>query len=100
MDLRVKKFNVWSLSRMLGVLQGGVGFITGVFFTISYMIDPEFLRATVGSIGTFFGFWSFIVLPVLNAALGFLTGVLIASVYNFYVNCGGPGILFTVQTEG
>lgn len=99
MDIRIKRVDVWSLSRILGIVQAGVGLVTGIFFTLSYIIDPEFLRASFGGIGMFFGVWSFIVLPVLNAALGFLSGALVAWGYNFYVRTFGSGISLEIETD-
>ncbi|MBF0330355.1 MAG: hypothetical protein HQL17_00320 [Candidatus Omnitrophica bacterium] len=97
--VQVKRIDVWSLSRLLGVVQGAFGFVTGVFFTLTYLIDPEFLQSSVGGIGSFFGVWSFIVLPVINAALGLLTGAMLAWVYNAYVRFLGAGIQVDVDVE-
>ena len=97
MEVRIKKLDVWSVSRILGLVQMGVGFVTGLFFTLAYLIDPDFLRESVGGVGTFFGLWSVIVLPVLNAAIGFGSGALIAWGYNYYVGWFGPGIALELE---
>jgi len=97
MNIRIQKVNVWSVSRIFGIIQAGIGLITGIFFSLAFLIDPEFLHESVGGAGTFFGVWSFLALPVLNAALGFGSGALIAWGYNFYVRSCGQGIALEME---
>ena len=99
MHIRIKKMNMWSMSRIFGILQAGVGLITGVFFTLTYFVDPEFLKYSIGGAAAIFGVWSFIVLPILNGALGFLSGALVAWLYNAYVRFFGSGVAFEVETQ-
>ena len=83
MQVKINKIDLWSTSKVFACLQACVGLVTGIFFTISYAIDPESVATSAGGIASAFGIWSFIVLPVLNGLLGLLSGVLVAGIYNF-----------------
>lgn len=98
MQMTIKKLDVFSVCRVFGVIQAGVGLITGLFFSLAFLMDPEFLKASVGGVGSLFGVWSFAVLPFLNAILGVLSGALIAWIYNTAVRLCGIGILLEVET--
>ncbi len=73
----VKKIEMLSLAKTLGVLHAVVGFIIGLLMSLASLTglaDPDRLL---------FGSASVVVLPIVNFILGFVGGVLIALIYNF-----------------
>ena len=97
MLVQVSQIKINSAARTLGVLQAVVGAFTGVVFTIIAIFDPQFVQTDVGgSIGVF-GIWSFIILPVLNGFLGFTTGLVIGTVYNFCVKFFQIGVQIDIE---
>lgn len=97
MLVKIKSIKVDSLCKVFGVLQGIVGLVTGILFTLIYIVDPAFLQSGNGTMASVFGLWSFIVLPVLNGVLGFLTGAVISLVYNKCVQHLNVGIEFDLE---
>jgi len=82
----IKRIGVLSLAKMLGGLYGLIGFIAGIGVALALKISTA--QAGIpfdpGSSWTQnLGFYAIIVLPVLYGAIGFVTGLLVAAVYNW-----------------
>lgn len=97
MNLKIERLDMISFAKILGLIQGVIGLLTGTFFTVMYLIDPLFLETNVGGVAPVFGAWSIIVLPILNALLGAFSGVMICFVYNLIVRWTGFKIELKVQ---
>ena len=97
MIIKVNKINVGSMSKIFGILQCIIGFVTGIFFTLMTLFDPGFVESNVGGAASIFGVWSVIVLPVLNGILGFISGAMIAWVYNICVKAFGVSFEMDIE---
>ena len=84
MAFRVTKVNAFSLAKMLGVLQAALGFVTGVLFSLLAISKIALMEANDAVPETLFGVWSFLFLPVLNGVIGFISGWLVAWMYNSF----------------
>lgn len=96
--VQIKEISILSMSKLLAAVQGVFGLVAGLFLTLAYLIDPAFLQTSAGGVGALFGVWSVVMMPLINAVLGFMTGALLAGVYNLYVRLSGTGVSVTVVT--
>ena len=71
------------LAKMLFCIHAVVGLILGVIATIGSLTNA-------GDDGFWaLGAWSLLVFPVVNSAIGFLTGIFIAWIYNLFAQLMG-----------
>ena len=85
MPVKVLKIRAMPLATMLCCLHAIIGFILGLIVTIASSVSsaPEEGLMSLGA-------WSLLVFPILNAVVGFLSGLFIAACYNFLTPfCGG-----------
>ena len=88
--VNLQKISVMSLAKVFAVLHALIGLILGVIVTIGSMSGSE----NDGFWGL--GPWSLLVFPIVNAGLGFLTGILLAWSYNIFSQWFG-GIEFKIE---
>jgi len=78
--LVLKRIGVLSLAKIYAVLMGVVGFVIGVVYTIMGSVLSAVTQQP--GIGIGMGVLGIIVMPVLYAVLGFISGAVGAWVYN------------------
>ena len=89
----IKKIDVLSAGKIVGILYALMGLIIGVFITLFLLIGlPSYSEITGLSgvlFGLIFGVGSIIFLPIFYGIFGFITGLIIALLYNFIVKFVG-----------
>jgi hypothetical protein len=87
--MEIKKIGVMSIARismLFGILYG---IISGIFSAVAYAnigSITEEINSQVPAIISYLGYWSLIVMPILNGLFYFVAGALIALVYNLIAN--------------
>jgi len=76
--MKLQRISVLPLSRILCVFQALIGLVLGLIVAIGSLTGQQ--DEGLWSLGS----WSLLVFPVVNAALGFLTGAFFASAYNLF----------------
>ncbi len=90
--VKLKKISILSVAKILCCLNALVGFILGVVVTVGSMTGQE----DEGLWGL--GPWALLVFPIVNAGLGFLTGIFFIWVYNLFAQWFG-GIEFELEDK-
>ncbi|MBF0490839.1 MAG: hypothetical protein HQL15_09565 [Candidatus Omnitrophica bacterium] len=76
MLFKLSKISVMPLAKILCILHAVVGLILGLIVTLGSLLNQD----SEGLWGL--GAWAILVLPLVNAVLGFVTGFFLASAYN------------------
>ncbi len=87
--MKLKRINPVSLAKMLSIMHACIGLLMAVILTGSAFVQAA---TDTDSNSTFSLGWSLLallLLPPLNAGLGFLTGLFISWFYNLTVRYGG-----------
>ena len=79
---RIEKINALSLGKTLGIFCAFAGLIIGIGTTIFLLTGSVINLAGSNIQGPMFGVWSIIILPIVYGILGFISGMLIALIYN------------------
>lgn len=86
MVLRLVKIPTVPLAQVLAIFHSVIGLIVGVVITLGALFNQ-------GGEGIWgLGAWALVLLPLLNGALGFLTGLFIAGCYNAVMMAFDKGI--------
>ena len=94
MILKLKKISILPFSLILCALHAMVGLALGIIVAMISIVTKD-QQAAMG-----LGAWAIVVFPILNALLGFLTGVLIAWAYNFFAaQLGGVRMEFLEEEK-
>jgi hypothetical protein len=104
MMIRIKRIGVLSFAKIVGLLYAVLGLIFGMLFTLFSLIGAltsAFATRSggvsfVGMYETLFGIGSIILFPIMYGVMGFITGLIMAAMYNFIARWIG-GI--EVETE-
>jgi len=89
---RLQKISVLPLAKMMSVLNTMIGFVLGIIAAIGSMAGQE--EDGFWALGV----WSILVFPVVNAVLGFCTGLFLAGLYNLFSQWFG-GIEFELEEQ-
>jgi len=90
--VKLQRIPLIPLAKILCALQAVIGIILGVIVTIGSLSGQE-------DDGLWsFGAWSLLIFPVVNAVIGFLTGLSIAWAYNLFAQWFG-GIEFELEEK-
>lgn len=95
----VKRIGPVSLGKMMGALCGAMGLIFGCFFALLSLVGAGLASAAQGEsnfLGVFFGVGAIIILPVFYGAIGFISGLINAFLYNLFAGLVG-GITLDVE---
>lgn len=84
--IKIKKIGVLSLGKISALLYAIMGLIVGVFMALISLIGATFSQSTTGMFGMLFGVGAIILLPIFYGAMGFVTGVITAWLYNIIAN--------------
>lgn len=87
MIVRLKNVSAIAVAKFLFWLQGGIGFLIGLFHTATVLMDRTGVNPP-----TPFGAWSVVILPIVYGLTGFLIGFLGVCAYNLMVPRLGGGI--------
>ena len=90
--VKLQKISVMPVAKILCCLNALVGIILGVIVTIGSLTG----QGDEGLWGL--GAWSLLVFPVINAGMGFLTGIFLAWSYNLFSQWFG-GIEFEIENK-
>ncbi len=92
--VRIKKINVYSLGKILGLTYGFIGLILGGLLVL---ISLTSLIVSQISISEFIGMFIIVIAaPILYGVLGFVSGLTVAYIYNIVAGkCGG----LEIETE-
>ncbi|MDP8211750.1 MAG: hypothetical protein P9X22_00480 [Candidatus Zapsychrus exili] len=83
----IKKVGIFSLGKVLGIINAGIGVIVGVFVLIASLLGAIEEGPSVGALAMF-------LLPVMYGLAGFLGGVLSAWLFNL-----GAGLVGGLEIE-
>lgn len=87
--MTVKRIGALSLAKVMGLIYGGLGLLFGLVFSFFALLGAAFGRAFEGAsglealFGALFGVGAVIFLPIFYGLMGFLAGLLVATLYNF-----------------
>lgn len=79
-QVQVRRIGAVSAAKMMGVLYGLLGLIFGLFISLIALASGGVMQESTGS--PIFGVMAIIALPLLYGALGALSGLLMAALYN------------------
>ena len=82
--MELKKIKILSLAKIAGLFGVIYGLLSGIFVSIIYAGKGSIpgLTEELGVVVNQLGYFSLIILPVLNGAIYFLAGMIIAFLYN------------------
>jgi len=89
---KLQSIYLMPLAKIFCALHAVVGLVLGLIVTIGSAANPE--AEGIWSLGA----WSILVFPIVNALLGFLTGIFLAWSYNLFSQWFG-GIEFEVKNK-
>ncbi len=92
--MSINRIGVFSLGKMLAIIYGGIGLFLGILFAISSIAGGAMLAAYAeelgtGGMGAMVGVGAIIILPLMLAINGFISGVITALLFNFGARFGG-----------
>jgi hypothetical protein len=80
----VKRIDVLSLGKMLGVLYGGIGILIGLFFAVFCIVAAVVApQQQAGAPPVIAGVFAIVLAPVFYGLMGFIGGIITAALYNF-----------------
>ena len=90
----LKKVGVLSCGKVLGVLYGGLGLLVGAIFSLIAIVGAALgAAASNGSggaaFGVIFGIGAVVLLPIFYGGMGFVSGIIMASLYNLVAKVAG-----------
>ena len=91
MVLKIQKISAVPLGIILCCMHTIVGLILGVIVSVGSLTNAE--EGGLWDLGV----WAILVLPLINAALGFITGLFLAGAYNLLVQWFGRAIELEVE---
>ena len=94
--VKIKKIGVLSLGKILGILYAIIGLIMGIFFTLFALVGLVSSSGGLGTLRILFGVGAIILLPIFYGVLGFVSGILMAFIYNLVASWIGG---LEVETE-
>jgi hypothetical protein len=96
--IEIKKLGVISVGKMLGLLYAILGLIFGAIFSCVSLIGAmaAFTESGGEALGLLFGVGSIIFLPIIYGLMGFVTGLVVALIYNLIARFVG-GIEFYTE---
>ncbi len=80
--MKLKQIEPVSCAKIFGVTYAILGLIIGAFFTMFALLGAAFSMGRMGIFGVLFGVGAIIILPLFYGLVGFLSGLLIALMYN------------------
>ena len=80
---RLKKIRVLSLAKLQGVLLAYVGLVCGILYSFGGFIYDVVTTGSV-NLGTALAFFAIIGMPIIFSTFGFITGFILAFLYNFF----------------
>ncbi len=95
----LRKFGILSVAKMNAVLSAFMGFLIGIFYAILGTFIQTNGAQFIPGVPTFLlGFGLVIVMPILYGILGFISGLILAALYNFFApSVGGIEMKFKVH---
>lgn len=94
----IRRVSPWSLAKVAGVLQGAMGLVVGLMFSLigaaiaglgNASPDTELAPFGGAMMGAMFGVGAVVILPVVYGVLGFITGAVVAFIYNLVAGAIG-----------
>jgi hypothetical protein len=85
----VARISVRSCAKVMAGIQGAIGFVLGIIFTLLALLGGATMGAGFAGLGLIFGIGAIIFLPIFYGVIGFITGGIIAYVYNKTVRWTG-----------
>ena len=86
--MELKKIGVLSAGKIALLFGAVYGLLSGIMFSV--LISKADVLAAAGmqfpSLITNFGYWIIIIAPVLNGAIYFIVGIIVAALYNLFSN--------------
>ena len=89
--VRLRKVGVLSCAKMSAVFGGVIGLVLGVSYSFGGAVYELFTDSL--NLGTALAFGALVGMPAIVAALGFLNGALIATLYNYATKWVGGLVL-------
>ncbi len=95
----LKRVDVLSCGKVMGMMYTAVGLIAGIFFALfascAGALNPVGDQTVAGLAGMIFGVGAIVLMPILYGVLGFFGGMIMALMYNVTARLAG-GIEFEV----
>lgn len=85
----VKSVEMLSVGKVLGCLYTAFGLIFGACASLASLVDASTIGGSGGFAPVLFGVGAIIFLPIFFGAIGFLSGVLVALLYNLVARMVG-----------
>lgn len=82
----LKKVGILSLGKISGLFGVIYGLVSGLLMAIIFSMDNSTQVTAQFGILSSLGPWAIIVMPILNGILYFLTGIVVAFIYNLLAN--------------
>ncbi len=79
----VKRIGVLSLAKVYASILAVVGLAQGIGYAIMYAVNPNAVPQMM-DLGFNVGYAAILVMPILSALSGFISGVVFAWLYNFF----------------
>jgi hypothetical protein len=92
----VRRVGPLSFAKLCGVLYAIMGLIFGAFISLFSLMGSAFAPKESGGIGMLFGVAAIVALPIFYGALGFITSLIGAALYNLVASWVG-GVEIDVQ---
>lgn len=87
-QVELKRIGVLSVGVILGIMYAIFGLIAGLFISF-FAIVAASVFPDAGFVGIFFGVGAVIALPIFYGILGFISGIIMAAMYNFVAKLTG-----------
>ena len=83
--LEIKRVGPLSIGKILGAIYATIGLIFGAIFSCVSLVGAAAAAAAtdVPIFGFIFGIGAVFIMPIFYGGMGFLTGLIVAAVYNF-----------------
>jgi hypothetical protein len=94
--IKIKKIGVLSLGKIFGILYAIMGLIGGAFISLVVVSGLLPTSSFSGLIGALVGVGSIVILPIFYGIAGFISGVIMALLYNLVASWVGG---LEVETE-